>query len=295
MVLLNFLELGCAGRDSGQVSGDPTVIAQSVNVQIVAYAYQPIVIAQSVNVSIVPAEGGGFTPTSLTGLTAWYDMLDSTAYVNNGGVLDSVKNKVSGVNCTATTTARPAFSATGLQGHACASHDGTNDILLGTEAAVLALFTDTPPRTLIYIAKHNATAAVHAVVGFGRSDSALASTGFFGQRQTANHWTSGLSDASSVARNVDSVAAPDTNVHVFVFRHTGTQEAIRLDNSAYDPGPTNQDGTVTPTRFGIGGRPNSGAMSVFLNGVWGEILMYNRALTDTEVNQCVTYLQNRWA
>lgn len=232
-----------------------------------------------------------FSPLDVAGCVAWFDMQDAASYSESGGLISSITNKVSSVAWTEATN-RPAYAATGLNGFPCLDFDGTNDRIMSTEAAVIAAFTNTPAYTVFYVAHHDATAANHAIFGFGNSGGTT-SSGWFGQRSTTK-WTSGLANSAGTSINVDSAGASNTNVNVFEFFHSGTAVSLQVNGGAADPNATSQDAaTVSPNRVALGCRPNS-TIDLFMNGQIGEVLIYTSALNSTDRSTIRQYLGTKW-
>ena len=65
-------------------------------------------------------------------------------------------------------------------------------------------------------------------------------------------------------------------------------------NGNSDTGTTGID-VSTITRFNIGGASYTGTTDLYeFNGNMHEVICYNRALSDAEINQVITYLKNKW-
>ena len=97
---------------------------------------------------------------------------------------------------------------------------------------------------------------------------------------------------SSDSTNINNSGWFGERLGVAVMRYNGTNISYKLNNGAFinsaDPDATNN--IVIDDLF-IGARNGT---SNFTNGNFGEIIIYDRALTDNEVDKVVTYLDQKW-
>ncbi len=238
-----------------------------------------------------------FSPSDLSGLFYWHDMQDAAAYVLNAGAVESITNKVSGVVTTqATSTQRPTYSATGLNGYPCGDYDGaaTGDQFVGTEAAVYTPFNDDKPYTLFYVAKHDVADAIQYVFAAGGAGT----SGFrsWGTNTTASGvWLGSYNSSGGAANNVESTVGSDTSPHVFEWWGTGGLTSSSRDGGAADPDAEAQvGGPLTLTKFSVGVRSRGATEDGDLNGLIGEILAWSRELSAAERAQVRAYLGAKW-
>jgi hypothetical protein len=220
--------------------------------------------ADSAPAATVDQAGGAFSPDDIAGLEVW---LDADAIGGaDGDPVTTWANLGSGADATSSTgQTLQTNEQNGLPG---VLFDGTDDFFS------LALAADAS-RTFFVVARQSSlvgravwglTSSVNGGVGTNGSGAYLwasPATGLGGLSTTASIVTARLNSATSLDGYVDSGSA--TN----------------LD-------PANQ--VTTETTFQIGAR----ASSSFWNGYVFEFLVYDSALSDTDLDDVRTYLTEKW-
>jgi len=85
-----------------------------------------------------------------------------------------------------------------------------------------------------------------------------------------------------------------TNLSIVIGRRDGTTVKIWDGNGNTDTGTTGADNTSV-TDFCVGGASSSGTTDAYeFNGKIHELICYNVAITDAEVDKVITYLKNKW-
>lgn len=234
-----------------------------------------------------------FVPTDITGLTAWFDMADPASYTQ-AGTVTSITNKATAVAWTEATVP-PAYDATALNGHPCMLPNGTNQRIISTEAAVVALLVNMPDFTLFFVGAAGTADAQRAFFGAGNSAEAATLNNYrFGTNNVGDGtWALATRNAAGTLITSQSAATADTGEHVFCFRREGTGLTIQVDNGAADPSATHNPGAITPDRCSIASRSAS-TPDLFWNGDWGELLVYDSALVSGDVNLVHDYLAAKW-
>lgn len=235
---------------------------------------------------------GAFSPLSVTGCVAWFDMQDPTSFTQ-AGTVTSINNKVSSV-AWAEATNPPAYNATGLNSLPAMDFDGTNDLIISTEAAVVTALSTGGSFTLLAAVVMDVADSAFGFFGAGRTDQATDHTRYFGTLTTgAGVWISALRTGAST-QNIASTGTPVTTPVVYETYSDTLVGSIQINGAAADPGDASQiTGTLTPNRVAIGCRPAS-TPNVFLNGKVGEIVIYSRLLDSSERAQVRGYLGTRW-
>ncbi len=221
----------------------------------------------------------GAKPSQISGLIGWWDAADAdqvksgsdcTGTVANGGSIGCLKDKsASGNNMTQPTVgSRPTYQLNIKNGNAV------------VRMASQTLYTSTnfpAPVTVIYAAHH--TGGLNGRMLSGVSNNWLLGYWGGGKRQAYfEGWVSAAgSPSSDTGWNTYSAVIPGSGQNTLVYEN-GSQVF------------SNQGGVTGPNGLTL-----DGEYSEFSNGETGEVLVYNRALTDAERSSVERYLNNKWA
>jgi hypothetical protein len=280
------------GRRRGERAFPAISGAQTFGAQVVARAYAPIVGTQSFAAAIVAEEGGGFDPlTDLTGTVLWFDMQDASAYTTSAGNVATVVNKKSSVSW-AEATNRPAFAATGINGHPACDHDGTNDCFTSTEAAVVNALKDQLDFYFAAVLAADDLDAVEVLFGACAAAGAGAGNKRFGTNTTgAGKYTAiGTNDAVSAITR-DSTENVTNSPVLFEAYSISQVTSVRINGGAAAT-VASAYGTLTPDPAAIGCRPTT-SKSFFFDGKWGEIILCTDGNAAGRA-ACATYLIDKW-
>lgn len=217
--------------------------------------------------------GGAFTPLSLSGLELWFDPSDSdTITLNAQDRLTSYLDKSGNNNHASNDTGDHKMPKSGLR-----SQNGLNMLeFYGDEWINTPSISPhrTNPTTTFCVAKQDDTIDRYL---FGGVDS----TGrriIFGNSGTYRAW----------AGNNLTGPAIDMNPHIFGAVYDGANSAFYVDDNSY----TGNTGSNSYSGHNIGSRHDN---STRWNGIIGEFITYNRALSAGEVAKVQAYLNDKWA
>lgn len=234
--------------------------------------------------------GGNFTPSSLSGLEAWYDFADvatlwkdtarTSAVTADTDIIKGVTDKSGGGKHLSEATNGPAYKTAIQNGKSVARFDGVNDQLANT-----AMSTDTSRTIIIASKKRSAAGASQTLFSSSASTAAL-----FVSSTYAGGWAYYSGDPAGPGVIPFGGVPTTANVIVLRVNSAASMDGIALDTGQvinFDP---NSDITTTTT---------------FLYGVYGgggqwmdadlyEVIIVNRALTDAEINQVGQYLAGKW-
>ena len=253
---------------------------------------------------LVP-RASGFNPRSIANLSLWLDAADASTVTISTGVSQWNDKSGNGKNATqAIGNNQPAYVTGARNGRNVCRMDGSNDSF--TVASI----------------ELDATISVFVAASFDVTGSAGNATGnlFIEHGTTATTvngmYVSGQSSAPMTLNRTDAPAikraqvgttswlgtgwalpefrfrAGATAITAFdywkngVLQSTGTE----LTSGGFNTGTITDNRPVTAGLF-IGARNQT---SVFSDGDWGEILIYNRALTDAEHLAVRRYLAAKW-
>ena len=220
---------------------------------------------------VAPAGGGGWEPTDLTGLTAWFDASDTSTITHNAGAVSLWSDK-SGNGNTVSQGSSAAQPTTGTRtiGALNALDFSSGDYIYRNSVP------HTQPLTLAMIAQtDNATPSANAFVTY----LTPASVGIRGYG--INDWT--INAGGHVLAGTDA----DTSPHLLVAVFNGASSEIRLDGTSL---ATGNAGTTANAAIAIGGS-NVGAL---WDGLVGEWIDCAGALSGTDLASLESYLMTKW-
>jgi len=222
--------------------------------------------------------GASFTPASISGLALWLDAAD-TATITQAANLVSQWNDKSGNNyhfTQGTGSNQPLTNTTTLNSLNALLFDGAGDNLVRTNTDLSsALQNDC---TIFVVCKLNSLVRGTMFRKDGAEFNIQYNTGVT-QLNTSHNTAFQFSNLSITG---------DLNTHIAAMRVNGT-----VINGIYD-------GTVAPN--GMASATTTGQINIgtdrfaglAFNGPMGEIIAYNRNLTNAEINQVGGYLSTKW-
>lgn len=218
-----------------------------------------------------------FSPSQLTGLTGWYDPSDTSSITSSGGSVSQINDKSGSANHATQGTAanQPITGTRTINGLNSLDFDGSNDNLV-LPPAMYPLATGAWTYFAVFQSDVSSGAA-RIVVG---STAGTVNHGIYGFGYNARQGT------GQTAITPYSTTNADLNGHIYVGRRSGTFVEAFGDNGDY--GSLNTAADAALSAFVIGSSAST------MDGRLGEVIMYNRALTDAEVNQIGAYLQSKW-
>lgn len=218
----------------------------------------------------------GFNPRSISGLYAWWDATDASTYTVGTGV-SSWRDKASNIAATQSTGAnQPTVSS--LNGKTAFAFDaGVSLLATGLSYSITAQST-------FAVFRADSVASFARIVS-QESDVAnatyiqllLPNTGLF---QVGSYIGGGFRSPVAITQSAATIGES---------HHNGsTLTAVANGVSGTPFGGTL---SFSPTKIALG---NSAAASNALVGRIGEVLMWNRALTSTEITTVRRYLSAKW-
>lgn len=257
--------------------------------------------------SSMAQQGGTVAPNQIPNLNLWYDasvsttsrMLTSggTAPTNNSAVKSWIDLQGNGRNTDQASSSRQPLWQSNIQnGLGALKFDGTNDTMtLNPIAWALSL----PGQTTYTVVKLNAQADqmhVHATNTGGFTFNLSGTSPNF-------YWaveTGGAIAVSGQVSNTSNFAylgmvfdGTQTNANITTqnnlrvqFRYNGVQQALTFS--------TNANATTSASANTLNVGSDDAGNANFLNGYIGEMMIWTRTLTPTEISQVETYLSNKW-
>ena len=237
-------------------------------------------------------------------MDTWYDATTSANFgptnPTNGTYLTSWVDKATvashDANASGNTGVKPRYQTNIQNGLPAVYFDGVNDLFTVNPLTTIQSLSG---YTYFIVLKTNQT-AVNQFVSVMKSNSAEIKELFLANQ--SSKWNIGA--AGGLA---SSPATVDTNFHVFttVFDGTQTNANQALQNAARLK--MNIDTVAQTLTFtaNVGSTSNANTTYLYLgtdtssnndfDGYIGELLIYNRTLSASEISQTETYLKNKWA
>lgn len=238
---------------------------------------------------------GGFSPRSISGLQLWLDGSDSGSVTLNGSNVSQWNDKSGGGRhaTQGTSGSQPAYSSASLNNRATLSFDGTSDDVAGSLSYTLT------SQTVIVVAR------LTAASGAGASYQRLYTQGM------TSYTTAGSQDYDlsghfiPLLRNVNqasigsfadggvrgSLTVTQNEWFIACSRHTGSQIQNSLNNGSAQTYSHTLNRSFQRYRVG-------NDLAQFQTGWWtggvGEVVVYDRSISDTERNNLIRALGTKW-
>lgn len=221
------------------------------------------------------AAGGGFVPSDVAGLLAWFQADNAGSITSSGGAVSQWNDLSGGGNHLAQATGanQPTTGTRTINGRNVIDFDGTNDYMAVT------MTSDATPYTIIFVGRLDTTASQQNIIdGSGSSNRAVLLCS-----NSAKYGMYGAALRSS------TVTPSTTNAEIVIGIFNGSSSVMYVDGGASvasgDPFEGAYVGLTVGSRY-------DGAVN--FNGIIGEVLIYNSALSSTDLNSIGDYLATRW-
>lgn len=282
----------------GSISGVLSAAAQAA--AFGADGFVPVVAALSASAQAATFSGAASADGDLvSGAVLWFDLSDAASFVQSGGVITQITNKIS-TTVWSEATNRAAYNATGLNSLPTAVFDGTNDRYTnGADAAVIAALTDEAPHTIYIVGAVDIVDANRAMFGWGDSGAAAANSGDVGISTAGTGRLSYRSaNSAGTANNLEATATTyDLDPSVFTFVHAGPGSPTTshiVDNGTPDRNAASHTrGDVNPNQLSWGSNPRS-TPTFFFDGRMSEVRIYNTAHDATTITAITNLLKTKW-
>jgi len=234
-----------------------------------------------------------FTPRQLSGLVTWLDAYDGNDFTYwSGSDIEMWKSAIDGSAGPVSLfqTNAPNYSGS-LSGHTAVNFDGIDEYFYGSYSsathgqeltAIMVCDQDTVDGSLISFQRNGANGYI-GILGAGPGVLA-AGAAIAGRRKTDSGTESTTAVNQSASVGTRGVSYDGTDVTLYI--------NDTVTNTAASSGTTTLN-TLIIGASGIGSRTGNQPETYF-NGLIGEIIIYNRALTATEYSQVHDYLYYKW-
>jgi hypothetical protein len=223
---------------------------------------------------VLSITGGGFSPDQIAGLEMWLKA-DAISASDGDPVATWEDSHTSNKDATqGTGGSQPTYQTNEVNGLPIVRFDGTDDVL-----NVAGILNNDATRTVFVLAKIRAYQNGDAVMGWQAA-------AFIGM--TATGWQYRTNEAAGGVV-IGTAAAGTTHIAAVRFNSTSSADGYFDDGAAtnFDPSGGYQNG-VAALQIGARGSTAFGAVDV------GEALVYDSALSDTDLDNVRGYLNDKW-
>lgn len=237
------------------------------------------VLAQKVS---IPAAAQSFSPQDITNLVGWWDASSPTTVINTAGAVSEWRD-MSGKNNTLvqpTGAQQPTTGTRTLNGLNVLDFDGTADNLIAPSA--LYGLSNGENTLFIVMVDDNTGDAQHRFIG-----GSGGGTERFSMQNTAT--TLAALNRLTAASGPQITVTRDTSPHIAVSRRSLVDHTIWQDGSSTSSTANHESFTMTSLIIGA-----QASNANRLDGVLAEVIFFNRALTNAEINQVSAYLAAKW-
>jgi hypothetical protein len=226
------------------------------------------------------------TPTDIQGLQAWYDTTSDDYLTLDGTAITQCIDRSGQGNNTAvqgTASSRPTRALSQINGLQAATFDGGDFLNLPS-----ALYSVSNGDSTIFIISRG-TSNTTQQASLSLRDGAVATNQFrYNIDAVANRV--GFSNVNNnTTTNWVKINSIDTeSFNIFRMGVDGVNQSLSINNATATSNANVVNRTATIGEVGYGGG------SLYLTGGIAEILIFNRALTTTEIDNINTYLSNKY-
>ncbi len=232
-------------------------------------------IGKPVHGAVQQIGGGGFSPTSVSNLTLWLDAADSATITQTGGNVSQWDDKSgNGYHVTQSVGAnQPTTNSRTINGLNVLDFDGSDYLLRDTTPNI------SQPNTIFVVVQHDNSNNGYYVDGDSTSGSvrnAISSNSGSGQF----HLYSGFSIFGGTM---------DQNLHIFTGIFNGGSSKLYQEGTQIAGANA---GSYSLRGLSVGVRASRS--DNYLDGIIGEIIIYDALLSDEDKNQVGQYLADKW-
>jgi hypothetical protein len=231
-----------------------------------------------------------WTPANIT-TALWLDANDSGTITESSSLVSQWNDKSGNArHATASSTARPTYSATSFNSKPGISFDGTANVLRADGLATIAQGNDTP-WSVVFVGNLTSGSTFRTVLGFGSSTS-LNPFHIIGVTE-ANLFRTARRD-QNIAEQIVSGTSGVTANRIFGMTFGGTSATIYQNGSQDNTGSCNVDTLATTIdRFSIGALTRTSA-SGFISCVLSEVIISAAAISTDTRQRIEGYLAHKW-
>lgn len=245
----------------------------------------------------------GFDPSTITGITAWWDPDDaSTVTLSGGTTITQVEDKIGSNHLVqALSLGTPAKATSG--GRDWMSFTGGARVLWCADEAASALLFGSGEFSLVAVFKTSGVAA-ERIINKGSNSTGRYLVALNGGGGAGNY-RGFIHDGSSPANSIVGSGSNDGSPHAIAVIRDNSANLLRVRADGAEIGTVSTSGlgdideTGTANLFShflVGAAPlTSSTTTDHFTGQIGEILVFNTALSGTDLSDLETYLESKWS
>jgi hypothetical protein len=230
-------------------------------------------------------------PLTVPGCVAWMDAADTSTITSSSGNVSSVRNKanIQIPFIQATGANQPNTDTRAINGKNVLDFNGTSDFL--TASSLSSIFTGSDiPLTVFFVCECDNIASGTQNTMWSLSSSLNATPVMYHYYQTSNNAIFRRDDSSAFeARTAAAISGVNVNCIVF----NGTTVFSYTNGTTLVSNGVMNVGALTLSQFAIGALSRT-TTTLFFDGGVGELIVYNRALSDSDRILVQQYLGNKW-
>ena len=221
----------------------------------------------------------GFDPKSISGLQVWLDPSDASVVTLNSTTISAIADKSGNGRTFLNDTALNQPTAATLNGRTAASIDAANKSL---QCDFSITYT---AQTVVMVANAGAAnPAFSRLYSQANASSETPAAAFIPLIRNASQQMT-----SYTTQFFGAVAFSLSTTSVFSVRHTGSSFALRVNGTAGSSQSHSLNYGVTRSRYGNGFSGSDG-----FRGLLGDCLVWNRSLSDSELQTVESWAAGRW-
>ena len=231
----------------------------------------------------------------LTGLAAWLDASDTTTITESSNAVSQWNDKsANGYHFTQGIGANQPLTNTNTKnGQNVITFDGTDDFL--ENSSIASIFSGTDKILTVFCVYKASPTVTSFQSPFGGRDTGNNTRVAYAMRGTNFNkqifWQR-VNDAATT-NNIDTGQDNDGLFNLVSIKQTGTDVVINY-NKTQIIDQSDTYGATTVDNFGIGATVGGGSLNRMTGDV-AEFIVYDRALSTSEINQVNDYLYTKWA
>lgn len=254
-----------------------------------------------------PYGGSTFVPTSLSGCVLWLPPAMTSMFTDHLGASEVTLDgqvvgrwaDASGVgnNATQSTAANKPLYKAGIQNSLpMVLFDGSNDAL-GCNGISSICSGDDKAFTVAIVWKKVSNTTNDCAFSVGAGSGIAPYARFHLKTDPSPYYNVTKEDDTGASTGGDSNPyTSNTTAHLVLMRNNGTTVDMWVDNTQIMTAKSCNTGLCTVTRGGIGAATiSSTSFEAYFDGYIGEVVAWNRALTNTECGTVRTGLIGKWA
>jgi hypothetical protein len=229
--------------------------------------------------------GGGFVPTDIAGLRVWLDPSDAGSITEAAGLVSQWDSLVNSYNAAqGTGSSQPTTGSVTINSLNALAFDGSDVLTLSDTASTI--MGASAAGTVLFVTKRNSD------TGDAVPNAAISDWGTDGGNQDYEPYNDGTiyhGWGSNTRKTTGNPSADLSAVHLFTIITSASEWTYKIDGTNhYTTGTNTVAWSSSAPRLCVANGASNAARHL------GEILMYDTALTGTDLTNAQDYLSTKW-